>query len=135
MPMTSALSRPVRLRDLAGSGVAAWGRREPAIETQSQATLGSDRSLQPALGQGQIDVFILVETEEPVPHIPQGNLRDLSDPRVLNESRGLALGVQDRLEDHPLGTEELRHLIALLDDKARSLALLPVQSLVYQGET
>ena len=37
------------------------------------------------------------------------NLGGLGDPGVLDESWGLALSIKDRLENHPLGTEETSH--------------------------
>ena len=106
--MTSALSRPVLLLDRDGSG--RGGRsRERSIEPESQATLGGDRSLQPALGQGEIDVFILVESEEPVPHVPERDPGRLGDPDVLDERLGIALSILNRLENHPLNTGDTSH--------------------------
>ena len=65
------------------------------------------------LGQGKIDQFIVIEGEEPIPHVPERDPGDLGDPAVFNERTGIALSFEEGLEDHPLTPKSLAMTRAL----------------------
>ena len=50
-------------------------------------------ALMPLSVRARSTYFVVVERQEPVPHVPKRNLGCLGDPAVLDEGSGIALGV------------------------------------------
>jgi hypothetical protein len=52
------------------------------------------------------------ERLDPVPDVGNGDLGRLGDPRIGHVPGGILRQVEDRLENHPLGTDQPGHKIA-----------------------
>ena len=64
--------------------------------------------------EGEIDIFLLIERQEPVPHVAHGDPGCLGELRVVDVIGCLALGVLDRLQDHLLSAVQFGHDLASL---------------------